>query len=696
MGTPGYKAFISYSHRDERWARWLQRSLESYRVPKRLAGRQTPFGPIPTRLRPVFRDREDLSSASDLSSQIKKELARSETLVVICSPSAAKSPWVNEEIRFFRQLGRGDRIFSLIVAGDPHAADGEEACFPPAELESTDGSRHEPLAADVRQYADGKRLALLKIVAAILGVRLDELRQRDAQRRFRRNASALAAAVLVISIIAWLAYSQITTRAAAEVQLANTEVLLRFMLGDLERLDPIPGVERISPSDEEQTKRRADLGLVELDDETLMQRTLDWRKDGQSLQWQGQSQAALERFLDSRAAIVELYQRDSKDRRRLFELAQAEYYVGEVRVERGELDLAHQHWTQYGALARRLVNLEPNNPRYIMELSYTLMNIGALEQQRAVPDTSKTLEAIQAAVQYNQMALVLDPGNVEYRDSLMNQLAWLADAWREKCALGNALQSRQQSVDLHREAVAEDANDPRQKKGLASTLSGLAGMQEEIGLNQGAIRSWQEVVHILRQLHQAEPSNADIEWEMLRREARMARLLLVTGDFDHASEIIGRLAPRISVLAVQDSDRDQLQKVQAARFELDLARLTLESGETERGRQMLKDATAQLAELVRTRPGFRASLEGLVMAAFLYWEQYGSMPDIDLGGLLGSYLADPGAIENCSDADLAARMAVMNGDMAAAQRLSRYVLAEGYFEADFVAFCRRHTICDLP
>jgi tetratricopeptide (TPR) repeat protein len=695
MGAPGYKAFISYSHRDERWARWLQRALESYRIPPRLAGRQTPFGPIPARLRPVFRDREDLSSASDLSTQIKEELSRSETLVVICSPSAAKSRWVNEEIRYFRQLGRGDRIFPLVVAGDPHARDGEEACFPPAQLESASGVRHEPLAADVRRHADGKRLALLKIIAAILGVRLDELRQRDAQRRVRRLAIALAAAVLVTSIIAWLTYSQIKTRAAAEVQLANTEVLLRFMLGDLERLDPIPGVERISPSDEEQQRRRADLGLADLDDETLMQQTLAWRKEGQELQWQGQSQAALERFLDSRAAIVELYQRDSKDRRLLFELAQAEYYVGEAHVERGELDRAHQHWTQYGALARRLVNSEPNNPRYIMELSYTLMNIGALEQQRAVPDTSKTLEAIQAAVQYNQMALVLDPNNLEYRDSLMNQLAWLADAWREKCALGKALESRQQSVELHREALAGDPDDSRRQKGLASTLSGLAGMQQEIGLNRAAVGSWREVVQILGQLHQAEPANADIEWEMLYREARMARLLLATGLFEQASEIIARLAPRITVLAGQETGRDQLHKVQAVHFELDQARLALEYGETERGRHLLREATLRMAELVRGRPGFRPSLEGLVMASFLYWEQHGAKPDIDLEGLLGDYLAEPEAIENCFDADLAARMAVMDGDLSTARSLSRYVLGKGYFEADFVAFCRRHATCDL-
>ena len=39
-----YSAFISYSHGDVRWAKWLQSALEGYRVPRRLIGTQTAFG----------------------------------------------------------------------------------------------------------------------------------------------------------------------------------------------------------------------------------------------------------------------------------------------------------------------------------------------------------------------------------------------------------------------------------------------------------------------------------------------------------------------------------------------------------------------------------------------------------------------------------------------------------------------------
>ena len=55
MDTFKYRAFISYSHADEKWAGWLHRSLETHRLPKVLVGQPTEFGPVPERFTPVFR-----------------------------------------------------------------------------------------------------------------------------------------------------------------------------------------------------------------------------------------------------------------------------------------------------------------------------------------------------------------------------------------------------------------------------------------------------------------------------------------------------------------------------------------------------------------------------------------------------------------------------------------------------------------
>ena len=65
-----YRAFISYSHTDGRSAEKLHRSLETFVVPKALAGRETEAGPVPARLFPIFRDRDELSAGPDLDAVI--------------------------------------------------------------------------------------------------------------------------------------------------------------------------------------------------------------------------------------------------------------------------------------------------------------------------------------------------------------------------------------------------------------------------------------------------------------------------------------------------------------------------------------------------------------------------------------------------------------------------------------------------
>lgn len=202
--TPRYKAFLSYSHRDKATAVWLHRALESYRVPSKLVGAETGVGKVPARIRPIFRDREELSASHDLGGEIRAALEASEFLIVVCSPAAAASQWVNQEILTFKQMHGEHRVLALIASGEPFspASKSDEECFP-AGLRyqiAPDGALSErpaePVAADLRSEADGKRLAKLKLVAGLTGVRLDDLIQRETQRRLR-NAGLVAGAATV-------------------------------------------------------------------------------------------------------------------------------------------------------------------------------------------------------------------------------------------------------------------------------------------------------------------------------------------------------------------------------------------------------------------------------------------------------------------------------------------------------------------
>ncbi len=220
-----YVAFISYSHADSSVAKRLHRWLESYSIPKRLVGRAAGIGPVPQRLRPIFRDREELPTSADLGQQITSALQDSATLIVICSPRAATSRWVNEEILAFKRLGRSGRIFCLIVDGEPNATDKPgttlQECFPPAlrfQL-ADDGNLSmtpaEPIAADMRAGKDGRRDAWLKLAAGIAGVGFDELKQRELQRQLRRALVVSATSVLLLLTMAGLTVAAVVARREA-------------------------------------------------------------------------------------------------------------------------------------------------------------------------------------------------------------------------------------------------------------------------------------------------------------------------------------------------------------------------------------------------------------------------------------------------------------------------------------------------
>ncbi|MDQ2730811.1 MAG: toll/interleukin-1 receptor domain-containing protein, partial [Armatimonadota bacterium] len=207
-----YWAFISYSHQDEDWAKWLHQSLETYHIPRSIVGRETAMGNLPRRLFPIFRDRDELPGAAELNDQIEAALRRSRSLIVICSPKSARSKWVNEEIRIFKGLGRTQSVFCLIIDGEPNATDNPDSglleCFPEAVRHRVDaqgtitGDRMEPIAADARPGRDGRSNAMLKLLAGLLGVGYDELKQRERRRlRWRRMRLAGSVAVMLLFVL---------------------------------------------------------------------------------------------------------------------------------------------------------------------------------------------------------------------------------------------------------------------------------------------------------------------------------------------------------------------------------------------------------------------------------------------------------------------------------------------------------------
>lgn len=169
-----YFAFISYKRRDRRTAKRLQRWLEYYRLPLDVRKTDTRLS---KGIRPVFKDTTDLTPGR-LHEEIERALDNSRYLIVVCSPEAAKSKWVNKEVQYFIDQGRADDIIPYIIGGEPNSADPRKECYPEG-LRALSGKR-EILGANIAE--NGRRAAAVKVVARMFGLRFDTLWQRHRRR----------------------------------------------------------------------------------------------------------------------------------------------------------------------------------------------------------------------------------------------------------------------------------------------------------------------------------------------------------------------------------------------------------------------------------------------------------------------------------------------------------------------------------
>ena len=224
-------AFLSYSPQDNReqrtdspstdhrcWGNWLHDALKSFSIPAEFVGQINGRGEmIPERIEPIFGDESEISDAVGLSAEVRTALEQSRCLIVVCSPRSAQSRQVNEIVRYFKQLGRGQQILPVVIDGEPNASagnspDNSRECFVPALRHpvSPDGTidttrragkfifvdaRHgfekrEILANDQRRAEADLEMAKIQLIALLLAVGFNGLWWREQNRHFIDLAEA--------------------------------------------------------------------------------------------------------------------------------------------------------------------------------------------------------------------------------------------------------------------------------------------------------------------------------------------------------------------------------------------------------------------------------------------------------------------------------------------------------------------------
>jgi tetratricopeptide (TPR) repeat protein len=434
----GYVAFISYSHKDAAMGRWLHRKLEGYRLPKRLAGTQGENGEVPERLTPIFRDRDELPAAGDLSERVRAALAVSRSLIVVCSPNSAASPWVAKEIATFRELHPGRPIFTAIIKGEP------DQCFSPALVEGG----VEPLAADLRKRGDGRRLGMLKLVAALAGIGLDSLVQRDAARQIRRVTYFGATAVAAMLVMALLTMLAISARAEADRQRAEAEGLIEFMLTDLRtKLKGVGSIEVQNAVNRRAISYYDSQGAPEgLPDDSVERRARILHAIGEDYEKWGDLDAAIDRFREAHAATAATLSRHPNDPAAIFAHGQSEYWIGRVHELRGEWPQAALRFNLYARAAKKLIGIDPRNPDYMLEMAWGASNRGVV-QRDGTGDQAAAQRSFEAAIQWFEKAIRARSRTGDLRD-LANAYGDLADTYHVRKLWKQALHARLKAYEI--------------------------------------------------------------------------------------------------------------------------------------------------------------------------------------------------------------------------------------------------------
>ena len=210
-----YDAFISYSRKNEDFAAKLEQALENYRPPKGLDA--------PQRRLNIFRDKHDFK-VGDYHQNLEKSLMASAKLIIICSPEARSSQFVNEEIRQFATLKDSKNIIPILHSGIPNNEAGpdqaESMAFPAALCELMEM----PLAANFLKFDNQKGKvnrdpysdAWYTILAHIYDVSRDEIEQRDRRRRNRTLRMALIGLTGIIGVLSLLLVFAVISRQQAD------------------------------------------------------------------------------------------------------------------------------------------------------------------------------------------------------------------------------------------------------------------------------------------------------------------------------------------------------------------------------------------------------------------------------------------------------------------------------------------------
>lgn len=527
-----YRAFISYSHTDDEWSRWLHRALESYRVPKSLVDSRGMDGKVPAKLYPIFRDRDELPSSADLGEQITSALTRSSYLIVICSPAAARSHWVNEEIAVFMRMGRADRVLPVVVEGEPGSGTASD-CLPPA-LQSPG---HEVrVTADARPAADGKADTQIKLAARLLGVRYDALKhlEMEVHRQrafvFRWVAAAMALFALFAAGGSVVAYQyMLRSEAVAD---AAVDVAGDFVGQGVKMFDRV-GVSRTTVHSFLNATEKELTALYEKGVRTPQlqyQRAVHLVYFVDYYNETGDTQRAGERAVQAASLMQKIVDRYPENNVYVSEYLLAQDRVAGALVNQGKLDAALQI---YRTMLTRAA-ADATQHRWLRNLSVTNNHLG--DVYFAMGQRGAALVSYRAGRTIAYRLAQEKPANAEYQRDLATAEESVGHTMEAQGEFEPALQSFRTALQIRKRLIGGDPFSAVYLRDLSFSLGKLGGVLQALGRFGDAHDAFTAKLEIGDRLAGSDPGNATYQHDLSECHERLGGVLEAQNQLQAALE----------------------------------------------------------------------------------------------------------------------------------------------------------------
>jgi tetratricopeptide (TPR) repeat protein len=573
---PAYDAFISYSHaKDKPIASALQSVIQKLGKPwyRRRALR-------------VFRDDTSLSATPGLWPAIEQALGQSRYFILLASPEAAVSKWVNKEVTHWLDHNSIDTLLIGVTDGelawDETTGDfvaRENMPLPPALAGRFVA---EPKWIHLRAYRYGADKGDAKFTelaadfaAAISDTPKEDLLSQEVRQQRRALTlawSAVVSLVLATGAAGWQWRAAVISERYAVSEAARAE--RNFSAGkstiDSVMVDLVVGLQEIEGMRVETARRilvRAETAIQKLisrtENDPEFRRTQGAMYGLSSTTYSrlGDMDLALDYARKSVSLYRELVGLNLATRWRgqnvAVELAASLSMLGDLLRVQGDIPGSLEATRESLDIRRTLVANEPDNKRLQSDLSLGLNHFG--EALRAQGDLENALVAYREGLDISRALVAQNSTNSEWQRLLSIGLEKIGVVLLARSNFADALVAFQETLDIARELNAKDPDNMEWQSDVAASLEFIGDTLRAQGDVAGATAAYREGLDIRRGLAAKDPSHSKRQTNVV---LLLVRLFAIDNLRERLTEALAILMPLKEKGALEPAQQDWIATIE--------------------------------------------------------------------------------------------------------------------------------------